>query len=206
MPTRAERREEIRDRLLTLIEGMLDDGLPFVEVSVEHLTSTAGMSRTRFYHYFEDRNDLLRAWFDRINADLADAARAWWDVPAPHTRRRLTTLLEQMARAYRPHATLMSAVESAAATDPSLRALLDGAARADVAALGAHISAAQAAGAVDPALDAAAVAEWLTVLCWRGRLHLLRGSDEAELASLVSAQSALIWNVLYAAPAPVASG
>jgi AcrR family transcriptional regulator len=195
--TRATRREEIRDQLLTLIEGMLDDGLPFAEVSVEQLTSATGMSRTRFYHYFEDRNDLLRAWFERINAELAAASRAWYETPVPLTRRRLGVLLERSARAYRPHATLMFAVESAAATDPSLRALLDDAARAEVDALSAHIAAAQAAGAVDLELDAWAIAEWLTVLLWRGRLHLFRGAAHNELSSFVAAQTALVWNVLY---------
>lgn len=193
---RAQRREEVRDHLLALIEGMLDEGQPFGEISVEHLTATAGMSRTRFYHYFEDRADLLQAWFDSLSVELAVAARPWWDATFL-TRRQLRTALVRLARAYRPHATLMAAVEAAATTEASLRAAIDSAAAAEAAALREHIERGQVAGTVDPGLDAGPVAQWLTVLCRRGRAHLIRGANTDEVDSLASAQAALIWNVLY---------
>lgn len=193
---RAQRREEIRDQLLALIEDMLEAGQPFGDISVEHLTATAGMSRTRFYHYFEDRADLLQAWFDSLSVELAAAARPWWGATSM-TRRQLRTVLVRLARAYRPHATLMAAVEAAATTEGSLRAALDRTAAAEATALAEHIERGQAAGTVDRGLDANPTAQWLTVLCRRGRAHLIRGADPGEVDHLAAAQAALIWNVLY---------
>lgn len=196
--TRAERREEIRDQLLTLIEEALTDGQTFDDISIEHLSAAAGMSRTRFYHYFEDKNDLLHAWFGRISRELAVVADRWWDATGRITRPRLETLIGEVHAAYRPHATLMAAVDAAAATDARLRTAVDDAMASDARALRGHIRRGQDAGRIDTELDADAVAQWLTVLAWRGRTHLIRGADDAEVARLTGNQATLIWNVLYA--------
>src|SRR4051794_34010288 len=58
--SRAERRDNIRRRLLAVLENLLDKGENFTEVSVERLVSEAGISRSTFYVYFEDKGDLLR--------------------------------------------------------------------------------------------------------------------------------------------------
>lgn len=199
--SRAERREQIRDALLTLIEGMLDDGQSFADISVEHLSAAGGMSRTRFYHYFEDKNDLLHAWFVRISQELAGVADQWWDASGHLSRPQVESLIEETHRAFRPHATLMAAVDAAAVTDSRLRIAVDDAIASDVRALRGHIRRGQSAGEVDPELDADATAQWLTALNWRGRAHLVRGADGAEAARLTAAQASLIWNVLYSGPA-----
>ena len=196
--SRAERRLRILDELLVLIEGMLDGGEPFSDISVERLAGAASMSRTRFYLYFEDKNDLIMAWFGRIREGLAAAGARWWDADPPPDREALTELAEQTLRAYRPHATLMAAVEEVAAVDAAVRAEVDAAVAADTDALRAHIERGQASGAIDPGLDADAVARWLTLMHWRGRRHLLRGAGQAELARVAGSYSALLWNVLYA--------
>ena len=198
MPTRGERREEIRDELLALIEGMLDDGQAFADISVEHLSAAGGMSRTRFYHYFEDKNDLLHAWFVRISGELAAVADRWWDFTGRMTRPRLEALIGDTHRAFRPHATLMAAVDSAAVTDTRLRTAVDDAMASDARALRGHIRRGQAAARIGAHLDAEATSQWLTVLCWRGRSHLMRRASDAEVARLTGAQAALLWNVLYA--------
>ena len=197
MPTRGERREEIRDEMLALIEGMLDDGQAFDDISVEHLSASAGMSRTRFYHYFEDKNDLLHAWFVRISRELAAVSDRWWDASSRLTRPKLEALLGEAHRAFRPHATLMAAFDSAAATDTRLRVAVDDAMASDVRALRGHIRRGQDSGSINGDLDVDTTAQWLTVLCWRGRSHLMRRADDAEVARLTTAQATLVWNVLY---------
>jgi AcrR family transcriptional regulator len=202
--TRAQRRLQILDELLVLIEGMLDGGEPFSDISVERLASSAGMSRTRFYLYFEDKNDLIMAWFGRIREGLAEAGGRWWAAGAPPDQEALTALAEQMLRAYRPHATLMAAVEEVAAVDPAVRARVEAAIATDTDALREHIQRGQSGDAIDADLDADAVARWLTLMHWRGRRHLLRGAGDAEIPRVAGSYSALLWNVLYAGP-PVSS-
>ena len=41
------------------------------ELTIERLCSQAAVSRSTFYVYFEDKGDLLRAWFSDITVELA---------------------------------------------------------------------------------------------------------------------------------------
>ena len=71
--SRLQRRAQIRHRLLEVVEDLLDKGESYTELSVERLVSEAGISRSTFYVYFEDKGDLLRGWFEDIEAELAEA-------------------------------------------------------------------------------------------------------------------------------------
>src|SRR5256714_10893735 len=112
---RADRKSEIEDRLRQAIETLVAEEESFTELSVERLVGEAGMSRSTFYVYFEDKGDLLRAWFGEITAEIEDAARDWWALDAKATRDELRGALAKIVKTYRPHTTLMAAVYDAAA-------------------------------------------------------------------------------------------
>src|SRR5438093_12713692 len=119
--SRAARRDEIRNRLLEVVERLLEEGESYTEISVERLVGEAKMSRSTFYVYFEDKGDLLRAWFGEITAEIEDAARDWWALDGDATRDDLRQALSKSVMTYRPHTTLMAAVYDAAAYDPGPR-------------------------------------------------------------------------------------
>ena len=83
---RAARRDELRGRLLDVVERLLGEGETFTEISVERMVAEAGIARSTFYVYFEDKGDLLEAWFGDITAELRTAAADWWRLgPTPGT-------------------------------------------------------------------------------------------------------------------------
>ena len=47
-------------RLLDATERLMRDGASFTELSVDRLSTEAGISRASFYIYFEDKGQLLR--------------------------------------------------------------------------------------------------------------------------------------------------
>src|SRR5215210_8666070 len=196
--SRAERRDEIRRRLLAVVEKLLDKGENFTEVSVERLVSEAGISRSTFYVYFEDKGDLLRGWFDDITADLANAAGAWWSSGADATHEDVREALGRVVTAYRPHITLMAATYDAAAYDVAVRRLVHRMMSANAASLRKHIREGQSKGFVDPALPAAETAAWLTWMAERGLHQLVRTADNTELELLVDGLAGIVWNALYA--------
>lgn len=196
--TRAQRRDKARDRLLEVVERLLADGESYTEISVERLVSEAGLSRSTFYVYFEDKGDLLRAWFQDIEHELSDAARAWWTLGAQATRADLRGALDRVVKAYKPHTVLMAATYDAAAYDPAVRDLVEGMMAGNVAGLRKHIKAGQAAGFVDPSLSAPQTAAWLTWMAERGLHQLVRKASGAELERLIEAYTGIVWNTLYA--------
>src|SRR5579862_1906750 len=83
---RSKRRDEIRVKLLVAVERLLDEGHGFTELSVERLATEAGVSRSTFYVYFEDKADLLRAWLTGIIAEVYEAAKDWWGLGQTMTK------------------------------------------------------------------------------------------------------------------------
>jgi AcrR family transcriptional regulator len=196
--SRAQRREEIRDRLLAVVERLLSEGESYTELSVERLVSEAHLSRSTFYVYFQDKGDLLRAWFTEIEAEMESAARDWWALGRGSTRADLRAVLSQVVDAYRPHTTLMAAMYDAAAYDQAVRELVQAMMDWNTAGLRKHIKTGQREGFIDPSIPANETAAWLTWMAERGLHQLVRRAREPELERLIDAYTGIVWNTLYA--------
>src|ERR1700744_4888354 len=75
---RQQRREQMELQLLDATERLMRDGASYTELSVDRLSTEAGISRASFYIYFEDKGHLLRRLAGQVFADLADSADRWW--------------------------------------------------------------------------------------------------------------------------------
>jgi AcrR family transcriptional regulator len=84
--TRATRRDEIAGRLFEIVERLLEEGSAFSEISVEQLITEAGIARSTFYVYFEDKGALMVDLMDRATQDIGAAASDWFELPATATR------------------------------------------------------------------------------------------------------------------------
>jgi AcrR family transcriptional regulator len=198
--TRADRRADIRQRLLEALEALLKNGESFAELSVERLVTEADISRSTFYVYFQDKGDLLRAWFAETNAELAAAAASWWQLGTGLTRADLHAVLDRIVRTYQPHTTLMAALYDTAAYDPLVRKLVNEMMSSNIAGLRKHIRTGQREGFVDPTLVPEQTAAWLTWMAERGLHQLVRDAPPGELQKLIEAYTGIVWNVLYAPP------
>jgi TetR/AcrR family transcriptional regulator, ethionamide resistance regulator len=194
---RDRRRDQMRTRLLAAVERLVGEGESFTGLSVERLVAEAGIARSTFYVYFEDKGDLLRAWFAEITRELRDSAAAWWAIDAAPSLDRVREVLAGIVATYRPHTTLMAAVYDAAAYDPAVRDLVRSMMDENVAGLRRHIRVGQRGGFVDPSLPAAQTAAWLTWMAERGLHQLVRTASDAEVERLVDAYAQIVWRTLY---------
>ena len=70
--TKKERRRgEVKARLRRSLHGLAADH-SFVELRVSDITSSAGLSRSAFYFYYEDKRDLLIETFKEVAETLFD--------------------------------------------------------------------------------------------------------------------------------------
>lgn len=196
--SRTRRRDEIRNRILVVVEERLAAGESFTELSVERIVSLAGVSRSTFYVYFEDKGQLLRAWLTDITEDLDDAAMRWWNLSPEASYDDLEAALRGVVDAYHPHLRLMSAAFDAAAYDPSVREAVLALMAHNTAGLRKHIRDGQHRGFVDATLAAAEVAEWLTWMAERGLHQLIRDAEDSAIDRHVAAYTSIVWNTLYA--------
>ncbi|MDO9409372.1 TetR/AcrR family transcriptional regulator [Patulibacter sp.] len=195
---RSRRRDALRRELLVAIEELVSDGESFTEISVERLVSKTGISRSTFYVYFEDKGELLRAWFQDIRSQVDDAVGGWWALDGDASRDDLRRALSTVVTAYRPHIPLMAAAADAAAYDPAVREEFEELVQRNTAGLRRHIQDGQKAGAVAPNLLPAETAAWLTWMAERGFHQLVRDASDEDLERLVESYTDIIWSTLYA--------
>src|ERR1700752_4229455 len=117
-PKRQERREQIERRLLDATERLMRDGGSFTELSVDRLSTEAGISRASFYIYFEDKGHLLRRLAGQVFTDLADSAGRWWSVASRHDPDDVRAALNGIVATYRRHQPVLVALNEMAAYDP----------------------------------------------------------------------------------------
>jgi AcrR family transcriptional regulator len=98
---------------------LLDDGIPYADLSVEQIARKAGRSRSMFYVHFRDKRDLLLYATQEIAAQL-DAVAAGW-LRESDGDGNVRDALERILSIYRQHPGLIAAVVEASGYDERVR-------------------------------------------------------------------------------------
>jgi AcrR family transcriptional regulator len=196
---RSARREEIRTSLFDAIEQLLEDGTPFSELSVARLIKDAGVSRSRFYVYFEDKGDLLRSLSEEVVQELLDATLGWWSLPVGGTVEDLRDVTEKMSATYLRHQHLLTATVQVAAQDTTTREFFAALVQRTLESYAVRIAQEQAAGRIDPSVDPYETAALLSWMTEGGFYKLLSRARGRERERLLDALTRIVWNTAYAA-------
>lgn len=111
------RRAEARAQLMTAA-GELIEVRPWAGITIEDLTSAAGLSRTAFYQHFDDRESLLIAMLRALGLELQQVGGDWMtggrrDDPVAVHRDSVVRLVELFAE----HGRVLKAVSDLAPLD-----------------------------------------------------------------------------------------
>lgn len=189
-----ERRELTTRRLLPAVERLLERET-YAEISVEQIADEAGISRSSFYNYFEDKGDLLRTLTAEVMGAIIDASRQWWMLPPEADRDELREAIAHMVDTYTPHAGLMRAVADFTSRDARVREEFDAYMQRGAEGIARYIRDGQRAAAFRPSLDADRAALWLDWMAERGLSELGRpGAEDPERA--VTALTDIFWKAL----------
>ncbi|OBH11170.1 hypothetical protein A5695_20040 [Mycobacterium sp. E1747] len=172
----------------------VSEGTTFVDLSVERLSRRGGISRASFYLYFEDKGELVRAWYDALDRRVARVLTEWWEAERP-TGHLLSSVLSRLAAEYAGQRFVVNAVQDTSAHDPLLREALDDAFQRRTTALRKHMVRGQRAGWVDPELVAATTAPWLVAMIDRVMEQVV--SRETDDPSLIETGTDIIRHTLY---------
>ncbi|MBH0778062.1 TetR/AcrR family transcriptional regulator [Nocardia bovistercoris] len=119
-PKRGDQRREALLRALDvqLAERSLDD------INIADLTSAAGVSRSAFYFYFQDKAACAAALGDEFYKEVVAASRALIDGPG-EPREKLERMLRQLFAAAESHKHYFKAMIVARRRNPNVRDLWD---------------------------------------------------------------------------------
>jgi AcrR family transcriptional regulator len=100
----ARRRDDL---ILDALERLLARK-SMAELDVEPIAVEAGITRTRFYHYFQSKHDALAALLRRLRGVLGEAYKhpdSWFVGRAPHVRPResMRKTIDIVAKSWSPH-------------------------------------------------------------------------------------------------------
>jgi AcrR family transcriptional regulator len=188
-----EKRRAVEADVLQATEALLCEGASYANLSVERITTRAGISRTAFYFYFADKRELLMRLASNVADQLYREADTWWsgsgDGPA-----QLAEALGTIAAVYRAHGPLVCAIVEVSTYDAEVGVFWRGLVGRFVSASAARIDAEQAAGRADPGLDPAAAAFALVWMTERSFHQMLVQEDPLPTDELVAAL-ARVWSV-----------
>jgi TetR/AcrR family transcriptional regulator, ethionamide resistance regulator len=191
------RKREIVERVLPVVEELLERGGGYRHVTVEQIARSSGMARSSFYRYFTDKHELLIAVSQPAMEAILTAALRPWELGPDLTRAQLESELLRTIEAYRPHIPLLAAMIEASTYDPTARLhflrgfeqIRDGVA--------AHIAKGQKAGYIHRDLPPGETAGWITWMAERGMSELVADADPATLKRLAESLAAIVWRAIY---------
>jgi TetR/AcrR family transcriptional regulator, ethionamide resistance regulator len=191
------RKRELVERILPLVEELLEAAGGYVHLRVEEILQSAGMARSTFYRYFKDKNELLLALSEPALAEIRTAALRTWELGPDVTFSQFEAELFRTMERYRPHVALMSALVEVATYDAQVKELFNGFFAEIRAAIAAHIRLEQKRGMVRKGIDADAAAGWITWMAERGMNQLVPSTDAAGRRKLATSMATIVWYGVY---------
>jgi AcrR family transcriptional regulator len=187
--TREEVQEAVREALVELLAER-----PFKDVTVDELARRAGLSRTAFYFYYPDKNEVLKEAADAAAGEVYAEADRWWHGEGPPVK-LVREALEGIAAVYCQHADMLRAAVEATTYDPEFRAFYESLIRRFVDATADHLRRELDAGRLRP-IDPDSIAEalvWMAERC-NYAILLIEGRSQHEVVDSLTA----IWiHALY---------
>jgi AcrR family transcriptional regulator len=183
----------LRDALTTLMA----DGTPFRDLSVARVAATAGLARSTFYLYFDDKAAMLRELSAYSLARLYGGARAWIRLGGDATREDIAAGMRQILDAFLEDEAVMRAVAEASVYEPSVRdAYVDG-----VDAFAGALERMIRRGIKQGRMRAVAPRPTAGVLAWMTERAVSRvrpGATGAQLDAVATALADVVWQTLFA--------
>ncbi len=187
---RRRRREESEREILEAAERLLRER-PFRDLTVDDLMTAAGQSRTTFYRYFSDRQELLIRLLSDLAGQLYEMGGVWLE-GGGNPRAESLQSFELLTRVYEQHGSLLRAIAEAAYHDREIEDAYARLVQLFIDATVARLERDQAAGRVVlPHLR-----EMATALIWMSERYLtIRFGQPGEQADHGTAVAVLhnIW-------------
>ena len=207
MPSSLERRHSRRRRhertRQELISAALEQAVAgsFKDLTVEGVTRAAGVSRSAFYVYFGDKEELLLGALEDLMTDHRERLGSCWD-DTDDPRRALEKGLYGIARTYAENADLLGLAFETATYDEEVRELWMALLETVIETTAERIRSLQRGGAVPAGLDPEALAEGLVLMSERSfQVNLAEGDLGAEATA--AAVTKVWWAALFPSADPV---
>lgn len=179
------------------ITALVSEGESFTELSVERLVAEAGMARSTFYVYFEDKGALLRSIGASTLRSFYEGARPWFDARDGVTYDLVKDAMRGILDAFHEDEVVMVAVAETAVYDPDVGEMYRESVEGFVTAVRKLIQRGQKDGTVRD-VDPVATATALSWMIERTTLQVGPGATPKKLDQIATGLADVVWGTLYA--------
>jgi AcrR family transcriptional regulator len=192
-PGRPPRREQVKADIREIFLELLAES-SFHDLTVDEIARRAGLTRSAFYFYFADRQELLATVTEEVGDQLYREADRWWHGKGePEVLVR--TALEAVVGVYGQHARVLRVATEVSGYDEGFRQVWRALVERFVRATAEHLHREQQAGRVTHLTprEAAESLVWMT----ERSCYIYLGSQERTAADLVESLTAVWIAALY---------
>ncbi len=193
---RANQHDEKVALLLEATERLISSGYSFTELSVEKLCQEAGIGRSTYYVYFQDKGDLIRRLSEKISVEMTLGSKSWLDDVTRATREQLKLAMIETLRTYKRHRAVFAALAETASYDAEVDAAFSDLLTAYTKRALEAIHAGDTPGFIRQEVDEATFMG-LVWMCERVAYRMVRNGDEAQLLKAAEVITTVVWRTLY---------
>lgn len=122
---RGETKLTVEERLLAATERLLAQDHTFGSLTIEQLTTEAGMSRGTFYLHFRDKGELVARLMKVVTDEVVDSTGTWLANAEKAEQADVMSAVNGVAQTFRRHHAIIAAVMDTAPHDKAVAALFD---------------------------------------------------------------------------------
>ncbi len=189
--------DEVQALLRDALTVLMADGTPLRDLSVGRLVTQAGMSRSTFYKYFDDKPAMLRALSAAALRRLYGAQRAWLDRGRDVTGDDVHDSMLQLLRAYLQDRIILRAVAEMSVYEPAIGDAYTRAVGDYARAIERFVRDGQRDGWIDAAVPAAATADALAWMTERTTSQVPADASGEHLDTLADALARIVLGALH---------
>lgn len=197
MERRHNRRRRHERTRQELIQAALDQAVAgsFKDLTVESITREAGVSRSAFYVYFGDKEELLLGALEDLIASHQNRLGNCWPKDGD-PRRGVEKAIYDIARVYADNSELLGLAHETATYDEEVRELWSVLLETVIEGTREQITTLQRGGSVSGSLDADALANGLVLMTERS-FQVNLGQDDRGAESVAAELTKVWWAALF---------
>ena len=111
----------VEARIEAALTSLLISGERYSALNVERILSVAGVARSTFYAYFDDKHHVLRVVGRDAVDRLVASAQGWRGIDEHASRTELRQVLGRLTATYRENSAVLAALTETGATDRTVR-------------------------------------------------------------------------------------
>jgi|TARA_B110000967_G_scaffold110361_1_gene112930 AcrR family transcriptional regulator len=190
------KRQKKANELLMAAERLIQKSHTINGITVDLLRAEAGMARSTFYVYFEDKIDFISVLMNQLMQETHKPVQHWWLIADHGSIDELTSTLLEVGRVLLEHRIAYQLIVAAALSDEHLKQSIDAYHQASIQMVQQSVQKAQAGNSIrkDVTAEMTESLHWMAHSVLTGEKII---NNQEDLNRYCGALAQIMWRTLF---------